>query len=284
MSSECRVFGEAKEDTTISDVFMSEEYALGHDPAELTRLSQQMSLLDDPALVPLARASRDCLDIGFGSGSLIEAMRQANPTIRCIGVDIGRAAVEAAKSRFRDDTLVTIHQMSGADLRFPDGSFDLVTCRLVLWAAGNSFPTIIREAFRVLRPGGTFYVFEPDDHLLIFYPPKQAISQVIDAWDKRMCELGMDPFVGRKVPGTLLETGFASLDAQLFPKVVIGADRVRYLPAMSNLSSLYLGSDSSGAALGLSDETIRQAVAEFSSCEPNDLLFEGYFVTVATKP
>ena len=72
-----------------------------------------------------------------------------------------------------------------------------MTCRLVLWASGECASGILSEAYRVLKNDGIIYVFEPDDHLLLFLPPKPFIARLIELWDRQMLSNGLDPFIGR---------------------------------------------------------------------------------------
>jgi SAM-dependent methyltransferase len=90
---------------------------------------------------------------GYGSAEL------GRVATRVVGVDVDAPAVEYACSRYGGGN-VEFDVMDVADLRFDDGSFDVVV----------SFETIehvpdreafLREVTRVLRPWGTFVVSTP---------------------------------------------------------------------------------------------------------------------------
>ena len=130
-------FGEAAADYAASAV-----HAVGPSLARLTAL-----------ITPLPTWRH--LDIATGAGhtALAFAPKVAKVTASDITPEMLQQARKLAKERGLGN-VVTARAQAG-DLPFPDTSYHLVTCRL----AAHHFPdpqAFVREAARVLIPGGTF--------------------------------------------------------------------------------------------------------------------------------
>jgi ubiquinone/menaquinone biosynthesis C-methylase UbiE len=102
------------------------------------------------------RPSDRLLDIGCGTGQSRAVYDGAVGSYT--GVDLSPASVAAARAAFpRDEWQIA----DACALPFPDDSFDLVAFSSVLHHIPE-FPRAVREAFRVLRPGGTAFAFDPN--------------------------------------------------------------------------------------------------------------------------
>ena len=103
------------------------------------------------------RAWGDVLEIGGGTGANLSFYP---PGIRLTMVEpdphmAGRLRRKAA----RLDRTVTIVPDMGEKLRFVDRSFDSVVTTLVLCMV-DDLHQVVREAHRMLRPGGAFFFYE----------------------------------------------------------------------------------------------------------------------------
>ncbi|GAA3193358.1 class I SAM-dependent methyltransferase [Dactylosporangium siamense] len=120
--------------------------------------------VDAAVLAAVGHTATDAvLDVGCGTGAFLRrlatsggplsAIPSANPraTVKAAGVDTSPAAVAAL------DGLpgVEVRLGDAAALPWPDGTFDVVTARHMLYHVGEPVEAI-REARRVLRPGGRF--------------------------------------------------------------------------------------------------------------------------------
>jgi ArsR family transcriptional regulator len=78
-----------------------------------------------------------------------------------MGIDISREMLVLARSNLHAAGLdhLAVRQGNMYQLRFADGSFDTVTIDQVLYQAEQP-ATVLREAARVLRPGGRLLVVE----------------------------------------------------------------------------------------------------------------------------
>ncbi len=117
------------------------------------------------------RGDEDALDLGCGSGLMLLGAAARVPAGTATGIDLWRARDQAGSNRQQclanaDRLGVTdrIRLVDGdmTELPFPDASFDLV---LACLAVHNLHPTArreqaIREAIRVLRPGGQVAVVD----------------------------------------------------------------------------------------------------------------------------
>jgi SAM-dependent methyltransferase len=135
----------------------------------------------DPATV-LSQVAQFCaippgamiLDIGSGAGGFVVGCRQLG--YRAFGAEpdrIGTGArvtsIQIAARRVSANVFISA---VGEALPFPDFVFDLVTLNQVIEHVPDQL-VVLREAVRVLRPGGALYVASPN--YLRFYEPHYKI-------------------------------------------------------------------------------------------------------------
>jgi ubiquinone/menaquinone biosynthesis C-methylase UbiE len=93
------------------------------------------------------------LDIGCGLGGGLRLAEHHYPGSSLTGLDVSSTAVHICRSRLGDLPNASVLSGSGRELPFPDNSFDFI---FSVGAAGYiSLADFLREATRVLRPGGT---------------------------------------------------------------------------------------------------------------------------------
>ncbi|MBI3949938.1 MAG: class I SAM-dependent methyltransferase [Acidobacteria bacterium] len=99
---------------------------------------------------------RDVLEVGCGIGT--DGSQFAKHGARYTGVDLTPAAVRISQERFELSDVDGRFEIANAEeLPFPDESFDHVYSCGVIHHSPNT-EAIVREMYRVLRPGGTFCV------------------------------------------------------------------------------------------------------------------------------
>ena len=97
------------------------------------------------------------LEVGVGTG-LSLPLYSADK--RITGVDVSSEMLDHARKRVADERLtnvVALHEMDGEDLRFADGSFDVVVASYVMSVAPHP-QRCLAEMERVCAPGGTVIV------------------------------------------------------------------------------------------------------------------------------
>ncbi|MSO65789.1 MAG: class I SAM-dependent methyltransferase [Alphaproteobacteria bacterium] len=96
------------------------------------------------------------LDVGCTIGGSTLAFCSAYPDAQVYGVDIAAPSLRYAHARAEAmANVVHFSQQNAEQLDFPDGSFDLVISHgLFHETSGKATRNILRECYRVLRPGG----------------------------------------------------------------------------------------------------------------------------------
>jgi len=97
----------------------------------------------------------DALEIGTGTGGMLHALLERG--LRARGVEINPALIEQSRLWFG---ALPVQPVSGVQLPFADGSFDLVLSFDVFEHIRDS-DAHLREVSRVLRPGGRYLVQTP---------------------------------------------------------------------------------------------------------------------------
>ena len=101
------------------------------------------------------------LDCGCGGGANIKTLLKLCPKGRVQGIDYSAVSVEKARkvnARAIAAGRCTVQQASVAELPFEAEQFDVVTAfeTVYFWP---ELAQNFREVYRVLKPGGTFYIF-----------------------------------------------------------------------------------------------------------------------------
>ena len=102
------------------------------------------------------------LELGCGPGFYACRLAEEYPALRTTGIDLSLQLIERAKSRARSMSLsnCSFQHADAHSLPTPSNSVDsLVVSRLFLIVPDKE--GIIREIFRVLRPGGRCFIAEP---------------------------------------------------------------------------------------------------------------------------
>lgn len=194
-----------------------DQYFLGYRRAEQERLQQQAqqlageaaSFLDEIGLQPGARV----LEIGCGPRGCLDLLSaRVGPYGSVVGVERSAEAVAIAREFAAERGLrnVDVLHGDGQSTNLPNGSFDLVTARLVLVNVPSP-EAIISEAVALTRPGGSVAFHEVDWAAMICDPPSEAWTRLIDLFVIYTERNGMDLFIGRKLPRLLRNAGLLDI-------------------------------------------------------------------------
>lgn len=99
------------------------------------------------------------LDLGCATGRLTFALKERFPDAEVWGIDVGGPMVRYAHLRGVDLGLdVHFAQRLAEDTGFPDGYFDMVVSYILFHEVPQAITQkIVPEAYRILRPGGSFF-------------------------------------------------------------------------------------------------------------------------------
>jgi ubiquinone/menaquinone biosynthesis C-methylase UbiE len=96
----------------------------------------------------------DVLEVGAGSGAMAAELLASHPDVRLTVTDFDEAMVDVAAARLASAAeRVSVRPADATALPFADGSFDAVLSWVMLHHT-LEWETALREALRVLRPGG----------------------------------------------------------------------------------------------------------------------------------
>jgi ubiquinone/menaquinone biosynthesis C-methylase UbiE len=175
--------------------------------------------------LPLADARR-ILALGCGTGIEVRALRRlTGPETAIVGVDHSPALIDAARRLTAEEGLsdnVTYRVGDAHHTPNGDAEFDIVILHTLISHVDDP-PQVLREARRLVRPGGTVAVFDGDYASLTFAYPDHALAKTIE---EKLIELIVaNPRVMRDLPRLLLETGLELIEADGTLYADVGSSR-----------------------------------------------------------
>jgi SAM-dependent methyltransferase len=106
------------------------------------------------------RLAGDVLEIGAGSGAMAARLLAQYPALTMVATDYDARMIARARARLAPFAgRATVQQADAAKLPFDDDRFDAVLSFAMLHHVGD-WEGAVREALRVLRPGGRFVGFD----------------------------------------------------------------------------------------------------------------------------
>ncbi|HVW32199.1 MAG TPA: methyltransferase domain-containing protein [Acidimicrobiia bacterium] len=215
------------------------------------------------------------LDVGCGTGEDTRRLAAlVGPGGTAMGVDVSKAMVEVARARSVGHGLpATFDVVDGAELPFPDNSFDAVRAERVLIHCPDP-QAVLAEMVRVLRPGGRIVAIDVDFDLCVLDLPDLALTRrTISAMSDSMAS----GTIGRQLVRRFRALGLTE-----------PAFDCRFVPMSQEfLSHLIPGSLEGAVADGLLDRATADAC--WQACEAEFAaggLFSGFpfFMVAGTKP
>jgi ubiquinone/menaquinone biosynthesis C-methylase UbiE len=189
------------------------EYVHGYGTAEQERLVEQAEhwrqglIREGTELQPGTRL----LEVGCGVGAVLAVLGQEFPGVQLFGVDIEPKQLEFARGHLeRSGVEATLRQGDALALPFDDESFDHVW---MMWFLEHVADPVgaLREARRVLVPGGRITAIEVDYATCRAEPSTPAFEALIETMVRGMAEAGWSD-AGTRLPAWLREAGFREVD------------------------------------------------------------------------
>ena len=200
----------------------SDPYLLGYRQAEQERLERQaLELAHESSWlfnqIEIQNGSH-IVEIGCGPrGCLSILSERAGAGGKVIGVERNAEQVERARKFVAESHLKNVEVLcvDARETGLPGASFDLATARLVLVNVPKP-ELILKEMVRLVRPGGTIALHEPDATTQRYDPPLPAQARLLQLLNTYAELNDIDRTIGLKLPRLLREAGLVDVRVNSF--------------------------------------------------------------------
>ena len=158
---------------------------------------------------------QDVLDVGCGTGTLTLMIKQIQPDAAVNGFDMDPQILDIARRKAEQTGMsIVLQQGTATCLPYPDESFDHVFASLMLHhLTRQDKQQALREAFRVLKPGGELHVAD-------FSKPHDLVMWLISLV-MRWAEEVHDNILGL-LPVFIADAGFHPVEETTRYRTVVG--------------------------------------------------------------
>lgn len=183
-----------------------ENYAYDKDHSKhfVARSSQSHAAFFTPYL----HSGMTLVDCGCGPGTVTVGLAEQVAPGSVLGIDINQSALAKAceLATARSLTNIRFEQASIYAIPCADASVDAIFIHAVLHHL-NEPANALREALRIVKPGGVLGVREPDMGGHIFGPTEGPMRELYDLWAQMIQRNGGNPYLGRALRSLLHQAG-----------------------------------------------------------------------------
>jgi SAM-dependent methyltransferase len=173
----------------------------------------------NPTALAELKTGETVLDLGSGGGiDVLLSAKRVGPTGRAYGLDMTDEMLALAEANKRRSGLTNVEFLKGEieNIPLPDNSVDVIISNCVINLSGDK-DRVLREAFRVLKPGGRFAVSD----VVVRGDVPAAIRKSMELWVG--CVAGA--LTDREYVEKLRQAGFQDIDIEVTR--VYGAEDAR---------------------------------------------------------
>jgi len=189
-----------------------EQYTMGYGPAATAIMAMRTAKSHAAFFLSHLKPGMRVLDCGCGPGTITAGFAELVAPGEVVGTEIedSHVVIARANAAKRNVSNVRFETADIYRLPFEDAAFDAVFISAVL---GNLREPIrgLREAHRVLKPGGVIGVKEFDHGGDLIYPQDAAVDKYGELYLRLRRENGHDPEIGRQIGALLIDVGFGEL-------------------------------------------------------------------------
>jgi ubiquinone/menaquinone biosynthesis C-methylase UbiE len=212
------------------------------------------------ALIDLA-PGQTVLDLGSGGGiDVLLSARRVGPSGKVYGLDMTDEMLALARENQRKAGVENVEFLKGEIERIPlpDASVDVIISNCVINLSADK-PQVLREAFRVLKPGGRFAVSD----VVVSGEIPDAVRESMQLWVG--CVAGA--LHEQDYRRYLQDAGFASIDVE--PWRTYSAADAREFLAAAGLDADAIAADVDGKVLSAFIRATKPVAAAQGCCAPS---------------
>lgn len=189
-----------------------------------------------------AREEMAVADICCGLGDFAVLFHKEFKPARFVAIDHSRGALDYAREVMREFEITGIEYQYGdaAALFLDDDQFDFVTCRHSLQVF-NRPELILRELYRICKPGGVVYVTNEKNSHCFGEPRGESIAWTYNEVARLWKHFDMDIECGPKSYQYMFEAGFRDVQIEQFLVTNLGGERQEFVDVVQSWEDCYAG-------------------------------------------